>query len=189
MQREKANYYIKSMARLLKVSRSGYYKGAHTQQKRLSGEDYCAAFYDDVDRKIYQIWKDSDEVYGAPRITAELAERYHIALNRKTVAKRMCMMGIEGILPRAFVPVTMIQAKRKSTLDDLVKRMFDTGDLNRVWMSDITYLRTAEGWLYLRAVHDGHSRRVLSWARDSAQDTSLIERALRMAHTLARWGS
>ncbi|WP_408919740.1 DDE-type integrase/transposase/recombinase [Corynebacterium tuberculostearicum] len=53
-------------------------------------------------------------------------------------------------------------------------------------MSDITYLRTAEGWLYLRAVHDGHSRRVLSWARDSAQDTSLVERALRMAHTLAR---
>ena len=42
------------------------------------------------------------------------------------------MMGIEGILPRAFVPVTMIQAKRKSTLDDLVKRMFDTGELNRV---------------------------------------------------------
>ncbi|MCT1808281.1 transposase, partial [Dermabacter sp. HMSC06F07] len=108
----------------------------------------------------------------------------HIALNRKTVAKRMCMMGIEGISPRAFVPVTTIQAKRKSTLPDLVKRMFDTGELNRVWMSDITYLRTGEGWLYLCAVRDGHSRRVLGWAMDSVQDTSLVERALRMAHTL-----
>ncbi|WP_410757618.1 IS3 family transposase [Corynebacterium rhinophilum] len=81
--------------------------------------------------------KDSDEVYGAPRITAELAERYQISVNRKTVAKRMRLMGIEGISPRAFVPVTTIQAKRKSTFDDLVKRMCDTGELNRVWMSDI----------------------------------------------------
>ncbi len=51
-------------------------------------------------------------------------------------------------------------------------------------MSDITYLRTGEGWLYLCAVRDGHSRRVLGWAMDSVQDTSLVERALRMAHTL-----
>lgn len=93
-------------------------------------------------------------------------------------------MGIEGNSPRVFVPVTTIQAKRKSTLPDLVKRMFDTGELNRVWMSDITYLPTAEGWLYLCEVRDGHSRRVLGRARDSVQYTYLVERALRMAHTL-----
>ncbi|RMB68921.1 transposase [Corynebacterium macginleyi] len=99
------------MARLLKVSRSGYYTWSHMQQQRLSGKDDRAAFYDDVDRKIHQIWKDSDEVYGAPRITAELDERYQISVNRKTVAKRMRLMDIEGISPRAFVPVTTIQAK------------------------------------------------------------------------------
>ncbi|MDK4233249.1 IS3 family transposase [Corynebacterium accolens] len=130
--------------------------------------------------------KDSDEVYGAPRITAELGERYQISVNRKTVAKRMRLMGIEGMSPRAYVPVTTIQAKRKSALPDLVRRMCDTGELNRVWMSDITYLRTSEGWLYLCAVRDGHSRRVLGWAMDSVQDTRLVERALRMAHTLPR---
>ena len=184
MQQEKANYSIKRMARLLKVSRSGYYKWTHIQQQRLTGKDDRTSFYDDVDRKIHQIWKDSDEVYGAPRITAELGERYQISVNRKTVAKRMRLMGIEGISPRAFVPVTTIQSKRKSALPDLVKRMFDTGELNRVWMSDITYLRTGEGWLYLCAVRDGHSRRVLGWAMDSVQDTYLVERALRMAHTL-----
>ena len=112
MRREKANYSIKRMARLLKVSRSGYYKWSHNQQQRLLGNDDRAAFYDDVDRKIHRIWKDSDQVYGAPRITAELAERYGIALNRKTVAKRMRLMGIEGISPRAFAPVTTIQSKR-----------------------------------------------------------------------------
>ena len=184
MQREKANYSIKRMARPLKVSRSGYCKWAHIQQKRLSGEAVRAAFYDDADHKIHQIWSDSDEVYGAPRITAELTERYHITLNRKTVAKRMRMMGIEGISPRAFVPVTTVQAKRKSTLPDLVKRMFDTSELNRVWMSDITYLRTAKDWLYLCVVRDGQSRRVLGWTMDSVQDTYLAERAHQMAYTL-----
>ena len=174
------------MARLVTVSRSGYYTWAYTQQQRLSGRDDRAAFYDDVDRKIHQIWSDSDEVYGAPRITAELTERYRISLNRKTVAKRMRMMGIEGISPRGFVPVTTLQSTRKSTLFDLVKRVFDAGELNRVWMSDITYLRTGEGWLYLCAVRDGHSRRVLGWAMDSVQDTSLVEKALRMAYTLPR---
>nr|WP_284850504.1 MULTISPECIES: IS3 family transposase [unclassified Corynebacterium]MDK8468309.1 IS3 family transposase [Corynebacterium sp. MSK130] len=110
--------------------------------------------------------KDSDEVYGAPRITAELAERYQVSVNRKTVAKRMRLMGIKGMSPRAFVPVTTIQAKRKSSLPDLVRRMCDTGELNRVWMSDITYLRTGEGWLYLCVVRDGHSRRIPGWAMD-----------------------
>ena len=56
-------------------------------------------------------------------------------------------MGIEGISPRAFVPVTTIESRRKSTLADLVKPLFDQGQLNRVWMSDITYLRIGEGWL------------------------------------------
>jgi len=99
-----------------------------------------------LDKRIHDIWEDSDEVYGASRITAELVDE-EIKVNRKTVAKRMRMMGIEGISPRAFVPVTTIQSRRKSTLADLVKHLFDQGQLNRVWMSDITYLRTGEGWL------------------------------------------
>ena len=98
-------------------------------------------------------------------------------------------MGIERISPHALVSVTTIQAKRKSMLPDLVKRMFDTGELNRGWMSDITYLRTGESWLYLCAVRDGHSRKVLGWAMDSVQDTYLVQRALRMAHTIPRWCS
>lgn len=93
-------------------------------------------------------------------------------------------MGIEGISPRVFVPVTTIQSKQKSTLVDLVKRLFDQGQLNRVWMSDIPYLRTNEGWLYLCVIRDGHSRRVLGWSMDSVQDSYLVERAVRMAYTL-----
>ena len=93
-------------------------------------------------------------------------------------------MGIEGISPRAFVLVTTIQSNQKSSLADLVKRLLYHGQLNRAWMSDITYLRTGEGWLYLCAIRDGHSRRFLDWAMDSVQDSQLVERALRMAYTL-----
>ena len=171
------------MSRLLEVSRSGYYKWEKAQAVRHRGENQRQRFLDQLDRKIHDIWEDSDEVYGAPRITAELAED-GVYVNRKTVAKRMRMMGIEGISPRAFVPVTTIQSRRKSTLPDLVKRLCDQGQLNRVWMSDITYLRTGEGWLYLCVIRDGHSRRVLSWSMDSVQDSYLVERALRMAYTL-----
>ncbi|WP_350309475.1 transposase [Corynebacterium sp. MSK074] len=76
--------------------------GAHTHQKQLFGKDERATIYNDVDRKIHQIWKDSDEVCGAPRTTAELTESYRITLNRKTVAKRMRPMRNEGISPRAL---------------------------------------------------------------------------------------
>ena len=158
-------------------------KWEKAQAARIRGEDERQKFLDQLDVLIHGIWEDSDEVYGAPRITAELAED-GVYVNRKTVAKRMRLMGIEGISPRAFVPVTTTQSKQKSTLADLVKRLFDQGQLNRVWMSDITYLRTSEGWLYLCVIRDGHSRRVLGWAMDSVQDSHLVERALCMAHTL-----
>ena len=64
---------------------------------------------------------------------------------------------------------------------DLVKRRFDTGILNRVWTSDITYLGTGEGWLYLCAVRDGCSRRVIGWAIDDYLHTDLVQAALEMA--------
>lgn len=183
MQQEKANYSIKRMARLLEVSRSGYYTWAKKNKARRTGNDPRQAFIEDLDQEIYAIWEDSDEVYGSPRITAQLAKR-GIKVDKKTVAKRMKAMGIEGISPRAFAPVTTIQSKKASAIPDLVKRLFDAGELNRVWLSDITYLRTGEGWLYLCAVRDGHSRRVIGWAMDRTQSTDLVERALRMAHTL-----
>jgi putative transposase len=71
---------------------------------------------------------------------------------------------------------------------DLVARKWDTGALDAVWISDITYLRTGEGWVYLCAVRDACSRRVIGWAMDSTQTTALVERALRMAYILRGGG-
>ena len=158
-------------------------KWEKSQATRLRGDDKRQTFLDQLDKRIHGIWEDADEFYKALRITAELVDE-GIIVFRKIVAKPMWMTGIEGSTPKAFAPVTTIQYKRKSTLLDLVNRLFDQGQLNRVWMSDVTYLRTGEGWLYLCGIRDGHSRRVLDWAMDNVQDSHLVERALRMAHTL-----
>lgn len=183
MRQEKANYSISRMARLLKVSRSGYYKWADQQDKKDKGLDPKEIWRRELDEKILKFWNASDQTYGSPRITIDLRDE-GIYVDRKTVAKAMRRLGIEGISPRSWVPVTTIPGKPTHSIPDRVKRLFDTGELNRVWMSDITYLRTGEGWLYLCAVRDGCSRRVLGWAMDPTQTTDLVEKALRMTHTL-----
>ena len=96
----------------------------------------------------------------------------------------MRRQGLEGVSPRRFTPVTTIPGVPAHRIPDRVNRRWDTGELNQVWISGITYLRTGEGWLYLCVVRDACSRRVLGWAMDSHQDADLVERALRTATTL-----
>ena len=180
MAAEKANFEINRMARLLRVSRSGYYRWAAHREGEPGPQ---AARRDLVDRQVRQIFTDSDEVYGAPRVAAELHHQ-GVEVNVKTVAASMRRQGFEGISPRMFTPVTTIAGVPTHRIPDLVNRGWDTGELNRVWISDITYLRTGEGWLYLCVVRDGCSRRVLGWAMDSHQNADLVERALRTAKVL-----
>ena len=102
-------------------------------------------------------------MYGSPRILADLREAGE-QISAKTVAKLMRQAGIAGISPRGFVPVTTQPGPDPQPVADLVGRRFDRGQLNRVWTSDITYLATGQGWLYLCAIRDGCSRRVVGWA-------------------------
>ena len=133
--------------------------------------------------KVRKVFAESDDVYGAPRVHARLA-REGTFVDRKTVAKSMLRQGLEGISPKKFTPVTPIPGVDTYKIPDRVKRGWDQGGLNRVWISDITYLRTGEGWLYLAAVTDAHSRRILGWAIDSRMGTFLVAKTLKMAHTL-----
>lgn len=177
---EKANFEINRMARLLRVSRSGYYRWATARQATPGPQAARRAVLDEQVRTVYEA---SSRVYGAPRVTAALRHR-GLAVNIKTVAASMRRQGLEGISPRGFRPVTTLPGTATHRIGDLVQRRWDTGELNRVWASDITYLPTREGWLYLCVVIDGCSRRVLGWAMDTHQNTDLVERALTMAATL-----
>ncbi len=93
----------------------------------------------------------SDGTYGARRIRADLCEEGEL-VSVKTVAKIMRHKGIEGISPASFVPATTLRDPDGHRLPDLVEQHFDQGRLDVVWCSDITYLATGEGWLYLCAV-------------------------------------
>jgi len=133
--------------------------------------------------KITKFHTASDHVYGSPRILADLREDGQ-RISGKTVAKLMRQAGLVGISPRRFTPVTTIAGPDPAPVPDLVKRVFDQGHLDAVWTSDITYLRTDQGWLYLCAIRDGCSRRVIGWAIEDHMRADLVEAALRMAVTL-----
>lgn len=180
MAAEKAHYSVARMARLLEVSRSGFYAWA---ARGRNGPGLRAVQRAEIDQRVRAAFAASDEVSGAPRITAALG-RDGYRVNRKTVAASMRRQGLEGISPRMFTPVTTLPGTATHCIPDRVERRWDQGRLDAVWISDVTYLRTGEGWLYLCAVRDGHSRRVIGWAIDHHQSADLVERALRMAHIL-----
>ncbi|HEX3205170.1 MAG TPA: IS3 family transposase [Propionibacteriaceae bacterium] len=174
---EKATYTVRRMCDLLEVSRSGFYKWRKT---RAAGPSPAQRRRAEMDAKVAAFHEASDGVYGAPRILADLREDGE-TVSRKTVAASLRRQGLAGICPRRFAPATTVVDLDAPVPQDLVGRRFDTGELDRVWTSDITYLRTGEGWLYLCAVRDGCSRRVIGWALDDHLRTDLVESALSMA--------
>ncbi len=174
---EKANFPVTRMADLLAVSRSGYYAWA----ERLDAQPGPLALRRaGLAVQIKEFHDKSDGVNGSPRILADLREAGEV-VSRKTVAKIMREQGIRGISPRPWTPATTIADEAPHSIPDLVQRTFDTGELNRVWTSDITYLATGEGWLYLCAVRDGCSRQVLGYGFSDSLHTDVVETALRRA--------
>jgi putative transposase len=176
---EKATYEVSRMVELLGVSRSGYYAWL---ARRGAGPGPRAARRAELTGKIRAAHQASDGVNGAPRILADLRAAGEV-VSRKTVANLMRAHDLRGISPRPWRPVTTIGADKPHTLPDLVQRRFDRGTLNAVWTSDITYLATGEGWLYLCAVRDGCSRRVLGYAFADTLHTEVVQSALRRAVT------
>jgi transposase InsO family protein len=174
---EKTNYTITRMISLLNVSRSGYYKWSAT---RAAGPSPAAVRRAALDAKVAAFHKASDDVYGSPRILADLREDGE-TVSKKTVAASMRRQRLQGISPRKFTPVTTIPQEGRANPEDLVNRVWDTGMLDRVWTSDITYLPTGQGWVYLCAVRDGCSRRVIGWAMADHMRTELVTAALNMA--------
>ena len=176
MRVEKSNFTVVRMARLLEVSCSGFYAWL----KR--GSSKRAVRAERIEQKVSWFHGDSDGVSGSPKILADLREDGEI-ISRKTVAKTMRKLGLVGICPKKCKTTTITDGS-DSYPSDAVKRQWDTGALNQVWVGDITYLRTWEGWLYLATVIDAHSRRVIGWAIDDNMRTDLVEDALTMAIVL-----
>ena len=119
-------------------------------------------------------------MYGAPRIHAELRLEHDIYVGRKRVARLMKAAGIAGVSPRKRFKTT-IRIPGITPATDLVERHFRPDQPNVLWVADITYLRTGVGWLYLAAVQDAYSRRIVGWSTATHMRSSLVVDALTMA--------
>ena len=171
---EKANHPIDLMCRILGVSRSGFY----AWERRPPSDRALADAW--LLEQIKQIHQDNRRVYGAPRIHAELRLARGVQVGRKRVERLMRQAQISGRIPKKRGRTT-IRVPGVRVADDRVARRFSPAAPNVLWCADITYLRSWEGWLYLVAVQDLYSRRIVGWSMADHMRSDLVVDALNMA--------
>ena len=174
---EKARHSVVLLCRVLGVAKSAFYVWQHQHLSARSQADQV------LTDEIQSIYDDSYGRYGAPRVHAELRRRgKHIG--RKRVARLMRKHGLVGRCPRRFRRTTIPDPS--ADVPDLVQRQFRPSAPNQVWVADISYIRTWQGWLYLAVVLDAYSRKVVGWALADYLRTELATAALHMALTSRR---
>jgi transposase InsO family protein len=173
IQTEKATYPVRVLCRTLQVSPSGFYAWCRRSLSLRAKEDAALK----VDIRAAHVA--SDKTYGSPRIHEDLkADGQQVG--RKRVARLMREEGIEGQRKRRF-RVTTDSRHSHPVAENHLNRDFTAPAPNKIWVSDITYIWTREGWMYLAAILDLFSRRVVGWSMDSRIDRTIALDALGMA--------
>ncbi len=170
---EKAHLSVALLCRMLGVSRSGYYAWKGRPPSKRNREN------DVLTGTIREIHERSRQTYGSPRVHAEL-RALGTRCSRKRVERLMRKAALQGCM-RGRRRGTTRRGKRSAAAEDLVKRNFAAAKTDRVWVADITYIATAEGFLYLAFILDVHSRRIVGWAMEGHLRTELVVDALQMA--------
>jgi len=174
IQQAHAAFPVARLCKLFEVSESGYYAWLRRAPSAREIENAT------LSEQIVQIWRKFRGIYGAPRILPELlAKGFQVGLNR--VARLMRAAGIRGKTARKRRPKTTQSDPTHAVAPNLLNRNFKIKARNRVWLTDITYLDTDEGWLYLAAVMDLGSREIVGLAMADHMRTELTLAALNMA--------
>ena len=170
---EKASYPMRILCRVLAVSRSGYYAWCGRKPSARDLED------ERLRPKIVEAFETGRGTYGSPRVRQELVDQ-GIAIGRKRVARLMREMGLRGVSPRKF-RVTTDSDHDHPIAANVLDRNFEASGPNEKWATDITYIWTGEGWLYLAVVMDLYARRIVGWSTADHLETSLCLDALQRA--------
>ena len=170
---EKAWAPVVVLCRLLAVSRSGFYAWQERGASRRRIDDERLAV------RIVAIHKASGETYGSPRVHAELRAE-GVTVSRKRVARLMAELGLESRRKRRF-KATTDSKHNLPVAENILDRKFEVDAPDVAWVTDITYVWTLEGWLYLAAILDLFSRRVVGFAMSARIDRELVLEALRAA--------
>ena len=174
---EKTHHSVSRLASVLGVSRASYYASKKRKASRRKTED------EELMALIAEIHASSFGTYGAPRIHAELAQAHGIRVGRKRVARLMKELQIEGVSRRKKGRAGR-EVSDLPPAPDLVKRDFSASRPDELWVADITYIPTWEGWLYLALIVDVCTRRCCGWSMRNDLSSNLVIDALGMAVTL-----
>ena len=174
MEAHRDEFPVTRMCQVLRVSSSGYYasRGRPLSQREQDNQG--------IVNQIKEIHTVSRETYGSPRVHAALV-RQGIHCNKKRVERLMRVHKIRGKQRGRRRVKTTDSAHNLPVAPNLLRRQFQADTPNQKWVTDITYIPTDQGWLYLAAVVDLFSRRVVGWSMGSTMQGSLVKNALWMA--------
>jgi putative transposase len=167
-------YGVKEVCAALRVSRSAFYRWKSAQESQRAREQR------ELTQKIERVFKAHAQRYGSPRVTrAQRQEGLRVGENR--VARLMRQGQLVASKKRAFRPKTTVAAGRAEP--NRIANLVPEGP-DQIWLSDIAYVATAEGWLYLAVILDLFSRRVVGWKLDDSLEAGLVHQALQNALVL-----
>ena len=172
---EAAQFPVSLLCRVVGVTRQGFYAwkrrppSARELADRRLGE------------RIREIHRGTEEIYGAPRIHSELRLGDGIAVGKKRVARLMRQLGLRGADGKQGGPRTTIRDPKRPAAPDLVDRDFARAEPNRLWLCDLKYIQTGQGFLFLAVVQDVFSRRIIGWSMRNDLKAELVLDALGMA--------
>lgn len=173
IRKERKHYPISLLCKTLMVSRSGYYKYLSQKMAIKAQEDA------NILEIIRFYYSKSNGTYGLPRITAAM-RKSGLRVNKKRISRLMRLNNIRAKTKRKFRVTTRVNKKMQAS-ENLLCGKFYSVEQDKIWTSDITYLWTKEGWLYLAVIMDIYSRKIVGWSAGSSLSTNLIIKALRMA--------
>lgn len=174
IEQHREEWPITVMCRVLEVSRSGFYAW------RVRPESARSQRHQELVAEMEEIHADGDlKNYGSPRMRDELVSRGH-TVSENTVARLMRAHGLRAAGGRKF-RVTTDSKHSLPVAENVLDREFAQESADRVWVSDITYIWTREGWLYLACVLDAYSRKIVGWSMQERMTKELVLDALRMA--------
>jgi putative transposase len=175
------SFPISMMCEVLEVSTSGYYDALERAPSKR------AERHARIEQAVRQAHAESYGIYGSEKIADQLRKRDDLETAcRNTVARAMREMGLKSRVARGFTPATTQADPTKQPAPNVLNRDFAAAAPNRKWTTDITYLPTAEGWVYLAVVMDLFSRKIVGWQLGASLATELVADALRQAIEVRR---
>jgi transposase InsO family protein len=174
MKAHEHEFPVVAMCQALGVTRSSYYEYLNGSTGPRAAEN------EGLKDHIQQSFEASKNRYGSPRITEELRRR-GVRCSKNRVARLMSQMGIKATRTKRYVPHTTDSNHHYPVAPNNQEALESVRNINQVWVADITYIRTNEGWLYLAAVMDAYSRKIVGWSLREHLRTELVVEALRKA--------